>query len=328
MNLFQIKSKADHRLSVFIKALMLAGFVLSIALLYPVQAVNSTNDFIIDTTVAHLNSQRRDPLDVTAYPTDPTADIPWSAGFTGVADIESAFNAARTMENAQLGTSMPALTMPTQVAWDAMRDGEKALWLINREREDRGLDPMHGVEANVTQVAQNYAQYLFDNNATGHTADGHDPWWRLNQNSAINACHDFLSVAENLAYFWSSADDIALPMARSIYMWMYENSASAWGHRHTMLWYPYNDNYGSSPQEGFLGVGRVSGPHMGWPYSEIVVMNVFDPCATGVFYTPSSIQLQSFSVRAGSGLFLGIGALFPSVLVVAGGVVAGWRKYR
>jgi hypothetical protein len=224
-----------------------------------------------------------DPLTLTGpldFPPDPTADIPWSAGTSGVADIQAAFNHARTVENAQLGTSIPMLALPCQTDWDAMGDGEKALWLINRERVDRGVHPLHGLEANVTSVAQGYAEYLIENDAWGHCADGRDPWTRLNDNPAIGACHDFLPVVENLAVFWTSGTSVRLPVERAIYMWMYEGAGSDWGHRHAIVWYPYNDNSGPAYLEGFLGIGRDSGPHHGWNYAEMIVMNVFDPCAT------------------------------------------------
>jgi len=41
-----------------------------------------------------------------------------------------------------------------------MSDGEKVLWLINRERIDRGIGPLHGLEDNVTSVAQYYMAAL------------------------------------------------------------------------------------------------------------------------------------------------------------------------
>ena len=225
-------------------------------------------------------------LETTDYPINPTGDIPWSAGFSGVTDIESAFNDARSIENTQLGTFIPMLSFPSQAEWDGKNDGEKALWLINRERIDRGIDPLHGIETNVTSVAQYYAQYLFANDTFGHYADGYSPWERLNNNSAIGDCHDFLDVTENVAYFVASGAGIPLPVERSVYTWMYTDSVSNWGHRHAILWFPYNDNSGTSGMEGFLGIGRANGgPYQGpfdspWNYAEIIVMNVFDPCST------------------------------------------------
>ena len=242
----------------------------------------ATGDPLVFTNKDQFSSTR---LSTKAYPINPTADIPWSVGFSGVADIESAFNNARSTENSQLGTSIPMLSLPSQEEWGNMNDGEKALWLINRERIDRGIDPLHGVETHVTSIAQYYAQYLLENNTWGHYEDGNSPWDRLNSNSAIGDCHDSLNVAENLACFVTSGTSIPLPVERSVYNWMYTDSSSSWGHRHAVLWFPYNDNNGTPGMEGFLGIGRANGgPYQGpfsapWNYAEIIVMNVFDPCS-------------------------------------------------
>ena len=172
-------------------------------------------------------------LETKAYPIDPIANIPWSGGFSGVNDIDSAFNTARSIENNQLGIYIPMLSFPSQEEWDSMNDGEKALWLINQERIDRGIDPLHGIETHVTSVAQYYAQFLLENNA--------------------------------------------------------------WGHRHAVLWFPYNDNSGTPGMEGFLGIGRANGgPYQGpfnspWNYAEIIVMNVFDPFSTWDYGAPPEI---------------------------------------
>jgi uncharacterized protein YkwD len=224
------------------------------------------------------------PVKSLAYPLDPTSDIPWVGDTISVTDIQSAFNNARAVENSQLGSAIPMLTLPSQAEWDAKNDGERALWLINRERIDRSVHPLHGLEANVTSVAQYYAQYLIDNNAWGHEADGRSPWQRLGDNPVIGACRDSLSVAENLAVFMTSGTSISLPVEKAIYVWMYEDGSS-WGHRHAILWYPYTDNSGTMGKEGFLGIGRANGPYIDWqskywPYAEMIVMNVFDPCAS------------------------------------------------
>jgi fucose permease len=204
----------------------------------------------------------------------------------GLADIQAAFNNARIQENAQLGLNLTMLTLPSQANWGALGDGGKALWLINAERRDRGVLPLHGIESIVTSVAQYYAKYLLDNDLWGHYEDGLSPWERLDANLDIHVCHDFLNVAENITVFVTSGSSIPLPVERSLYMWMYEDAGSGWGHRHAILWYPYNDNSGPSGQEGFLGIGRASGgPYQGpfsqpWNFAELIVMNVFDPCAT------------------------------------------------
>ena len=253
----------------------------------------STSDAQILSPVKFSWSASVDRSELLSYPPDPTSDISWSAGTGGVVDIQTAFNDARTLENSQLGTSMPMMTLPDQTQWNGMSDDEKALWLINRERIDRGLEPLDGLETNVNGVAQYYADYLLDNNTWGHSADGRSPWDRLNDNPAIGACHDFLSIAENLAVFVTSDSSISLPIERSIYMWMYDDASSTWGHRHAILWYPYNDNGGQAGREGFLGIGRANGgPYKGpfsqpWPFAEMIVMNVFDPCAPWAYPGPA-----------------------------------------
>ena len=218
-----------------------------------------------------------------------------------VADIQAAFNNARMGENNQLGSSIPMMTLPSQTEWNNMSDGQKALWLINRERIDRGVSPLDGLESNVNGVAQYYADYLLNNNAWGHSADGRSPWQRLSDNPAIGACQDFLSISENLAVFVTSGSSIPLPIERSIYMWMYEDGDCCnWGHRHAILWYPYNDNSGPVGSEGFLGIGRANGgPYQGpfsqaWPFAEMIVMNVFDPCASWTYsFPPGAASLLS-----------------------------------
>ena len=230
----------------------------------------------------------------SSYPADPTGNIAWSAGTNGVADIQSAFNNGRAVENAQLTTSVPAMSLPSQATWDALSDNARALWLVNRERIDRGVQPLFGSEPNVRDVAQNYADFLLTNDLWGHNQDG-TPWQRLSNNVVIGACQDSLDVAENLAVFVTSGNSIDLPIERAVYDWMYDDAGSNWGHRHAILWYPYTDNSGPTGNEGFLGIGRASGgPYQGpfsepWNFAELIVMNVFDPCSTwdhGYIYLP------------------------------------------
>ncbi|MCB0747816.1 MAG: hypothetical protein KDC90_10180, partial [Ignavibacteriae bacterium] len=113
--------------------------------------------------------------------TDNTADIQWvdnggilidgqcppntGASLTGRADIVAAFNNARTVENGQIGTTIPANMTVADLAaddnaWDNKSNSEKALILMNLERVARGIPPFQEVDANVVNVAQSYADYL------------------------------------------------------------------------------------------------------------------------------------------------------------------------
>jgi len=220
-----------------------------------------------------------------SYPTDPKKDIPGADNIKDLATLQTTFNNARAQENSQLGTNIPALTVPSQAEWDAKNSNEKALWLINRERLDRGVHALHGVETNVTGVAQAYASFLLANNKWGHTEDGRTPWERLEANSTIGACHDFLEMAENLYVAGSSANSFPMGLEQAVYSWMYEDAGSRWGHRHAILWYPYEENGGAGDKEGFGGSGiATGGPYSAAfgttvPYAQVIVMNVFDPCA-------------------------------------------------
>lgn len=266
--------------------------IIWIILVFLILSVRPTQDTLILSP-----SQGQDHIDALSYPTDPAADISWSAGMSGVADIQSAFNNARTAENNQLGTSLPAMVLPNQATWDSMTEGEKSLWLINQERIARGVTPLDNLESNVSGVAQYYADYLLDNDAWGHYEDGNSPWERLDNNPTINACHDPLNVSENIAVFVTSGSSIPLPIERSIYMWLYDDAGSSWGHRHAILWYPYTENGGYAGSEGFLGIGRANGgPYQGpfkdeWSFAELIVMNVFDPCSTWVYPVPEVISI-------------------------------------
>ena len=258
-----------------------------------------------------LLAQDSPPASATAndYPPDPHADIEWTGAGDSVAVVQAQFNNARSGESAQLGISLAPLTMPSQAAWDAMSDGEKALWFVNQERTARGLLPLDSVETNVSQVAQSYAEFLLTNNLWGHDADGLSPWDRLHANPAIGACYDFLAVSENLYVTMTTATTPnRIAVERAFYSWMYEDTTSGWGHRHAILWTPYDDNSGAPGREGFLGLGHAQGAYTGpwnpsfrWPNADMIVLNLFDPCATWSYAaqpTPTMPNTPTPTVRA------------------------------
>ena len=223
------------------------------------------------------------------YP-DPTNDIPWKSGvgFGGVDDIEAAFNYARSQE----GGGLPTMDLPSQSAWNAMSDNEKALWLINSERLARGINRLHGYESNVTSVAQNYADWLLDNDAWGHYADGKNPAIRLGENIEIANCHDEYQLwMENLYALATTASSIPLPIERAIYGWMYVDKSSSWGHRYLLLYEGFVENGGPGDREGFMGIGRANGkPYTinstTYPTAEVIVFNMFDPCSNWDYEAP------------------------------------------
>lgn len=225
------------------------------------------------------------PSAQSGYPPDPPSEIPWRYGISEWSEVVAAFNDAREQENAMLGLSLAPMIFPAAESWQAMSSGEKALWLINEERTARGLAPLQGLEQNINEVAQGYAEWMLANNEFDHRADGRSPWERMNANPAIGACHDFLSIGENL-YFYATSEAQSVPffIEQAVYVMMYEDAGPEWGHRHAILWTPYTENNDEPDREGFLGIGHASGPYTidGTFYqsADILVMNFFDPCAT------------------------------------------------
>ncbi len=219
------------------------------------------------------------------YPDDPIEDIEWMGNDFTVEDLEYAFNNARNQESIQLGISLPEIVFPDQTTWDNMSDNEQMLWLLNEERTARGLIPFENYEENVTGIAQYYAQYLIDNDAWGHDADGNNPWDRLYSNEAIGNCHDFIPYLECNFVMVRNDDNFYNVLAHAVYFFMYtDDECCSWVHRHSLLWDDFNDNSGEEGSEGFLGVGHAYGTDytgsfsQSWEFAQLLVLNMFDPC--------------------------------------------------
>ena len=234
--------------------------------------------------------------------------------FDGVTGIQTMFNDARTFENGRsLGigqVTMPALNMPSQSVWDIMSDNEKGLWIINSERVARGLLPFEDTDPNVISIAQDHADYIFDNNIViCHECTGApyphnvDPWTRLDSNPAINGHHDFLAVAENIGWRGNGfANDHAIE--QFVYNSIYVDANSNWGHRRALLFEvdPLNNNYGVAGSECLIGFGRAVGTYQEVPLANVMVYNVIDPDQT---YNPSlPVELSSFTATASSSKIL------------------------
>ena len=221
----------------------------------------------------------------------PSANIKWSASGDSVKDIEDAFNYARGQDS----TISKTLIMPSQSVWDAMSNQEKALYLTNKERYDRGIKPFEGIDQNVVDVAQGYAELLYTKGKFGHNEDG-SPWDRLDSVEMIKNNKDFFRYGENLYTAASTAEYTKNPIAKAIYVWIYDDAGSAWGHRKFSLATGLNDNSGEAGVEGLMGFGLTKGDNYDvfpdWK-STIVVMNVFDPSSSWVHTNTSTVSICS-----------------------------------
>lgn len=239
-----------------------------------------------------------------------------NASFTTTNDITTAFNNARRAEEAQLGLPSGCygnLSLPS--GYLLKSDEERGLILMNSERESRGgmcgTDstvlgrPFESIEQNIQGLAQYYADYLVNNNATGHFADGMTPFERIANHPQIgdSACvgledsaqsngYQFLPRAENIASLWTSGTENRMPIERAVFAWIYASKASGWGHREMVLLqntdltyevYGFSDDFGQSGKEGFVGIGFAESPNYdpynwGWVnHGTVVVMKYIDP---------------------------------------------------
>ena len=71
--------------------------------------------------------------------------------------------------------------------------------------------PFQAVQTDVDNLAQYYADYLVDNDTSGHTADGRTAFERIDDDPALGPCHEFLHRAENLGYFNTTASTCPIP---------------------------------------------------------------------------------------------------------------------
>ena len=234
-------------------------------------------------------------LDDSTYkdtPPNNAENIPFTSTGTTVSDIKAAFDYARSKDT----TITKELIMPSQEVWDAMGKEEQALYILNRERVDRGLKPFEGVVqmqksfsgtyTTIADVAAGYAQTLYGKTTLLHDFDG-TPTERINRVESIKENKENIPYNENLYAEGNSFMLDTIPLVRAIYNWIYADanpaSGEAWGHRAMCLMKVDNDNFGIKGAEGILGFALKQGEaYAMYPdfKSSIVVLNAFNPTAS------------------------------------------------
>ena len=226
----------------------------------------------------------------------PDADIDWIAERTADSDqVEKAFNHARSKDP----SVNIYMKLPDSVIWDGLTVREKGLYLINSEREARGLKPFSGMDPAIEQTAQYYADYIYSRNEViGHFNDGNSPVQRMdlipytqeNRDSYVPGTE---SVAGRIGHDNAMSDDFIL--INAIYAWLYQDKGwfsefdwavgPEWGHRDHLLMRGLTDNSGSAYNEGVLGFGIDSGryqPGVNPPvgFGGVAVFNTVDQSDT------------------------------------------------
>lgn len=232
-----------------------------------------------------------DEFYVDTFPED---DIPYyTTDLESVEAIKALFNYARMQDT----TIDRMLKMPDQSTWDTWSSSQQALYLINSEREARGLRPFSGVSHKVTDIADAFAKHLVTHNVLTHhrVTDGASPSQRLDADQYILDHRDAHILNEN-AFAWSSAERSKFELERSaiplaVYGFIYHdkypyNGARSWGHRMSILQAGLDNNSGLKRDEGIIGVGL----HSGYSYDPAdpsttsdgvaVVINLIDPSSS------------------------------------------------
>jgi uncharacterized protein YkwD len=242
--------------------------------------------------------------------------------FDTLANIAAAFSNARSVENSDLCPSgvceSGAQVMSTAFSFPSGYAGwsgsDKALWLINSEREARGLLPFAGTNASIDQVAQDWADYLADNNLFFHNSNA-----RADIEAVCSGCVGNIgsTAAENLfsrSYYSYPNPGVldAYGIENAIYLWMYvdrdgegTNSDQRWGHRHALLWDNLTNDNGSAASEGYIGVGVAKVPASccgGFEGErEVVVWNAVDSNAAWPASSGATCGGEAVTVDLGNG---------------------------
>lgn len=253
---------------------------------------------------------------------DPSTNAPnWDYGET----IEKNYNDARRWEENDQGLSANCLgdMVAPNVGWSNMNEESTALYIHNSERKARGELPLYDVESNLDNVAQAHSNWQINNGVFDHGGDptlgsnndyklcsdcntlitGSSPFDRMDQNATLQGQAEWRS--ENIGIRVTSASSLADFVPERMYAFIYRDTGSAWGHRHAVL-HTFNNNWGSSNTEGFIGVGIQEGSNFdmcqfgcddNWNLAKILTIDYYDPLgnATGFTFKGLPIELLEFS---------------------------------
>jgi hypothetical protein len=195
----------------------------------------------------------------------PSADVELPDNGHGAFDtgahVIATFNVARQREGCTVSLSIDA------TAYDAATPPQQALMLVNAERRDRGLPLLQLDTTVLSQIAHNHSQESAQYGYAGHPSPVNQPggkndtWDRLVSNPAVQghaSCY-----AENVYQAWSEGGaDPGFGSAADFIFWsMYQDSGSAWGHRHADLGYFCGNppTFGRFSWVGFGGASATDG---------------------------------------------------------------------
>ncbi len=154
---------------------------------------------------------------------NPASNFSAPTDFTTDQGIDQAFTAARAAE----GCSVP-LVVPA--GYDAMTAQQQQLWLFNNEREVRGLPDLSLDPTLLSQIASNHSKEMATYGYTDHPSPINAPLGQpVSGRLFINPI-----LANSPA--WGEDIVAGFPTAAAgVFWYMYQDSASNWGHRDNIL---------------------------------------------------------------------------------------------
>jgi hypothetical protein len=154
------------------------------------------------------------------------------------------------------------------------------LMLVNAERQDRGLGALQLDATLMSQIDLNHSSEMVQYNYFAHNSPinepggNNGPFARLTVNPAINGHWD--GLGENIAGGGPAGD--------AIYRFMYEDSASNWGHRQNILGY----SGGTPGHSTWIGIGIATGGKFGF-YS---TLDFLDDAKSTKYTPPTTADTQ------------------------------------
>ncbi|MGZ3640184.1 MAG: CAP domain-containing protein, partial [Ktedonobacterales bacterium] len=202
------------------------------------------------------------------------ADIPPNGPLDTGANVIATFNHARQQEGCNVSLSIdPA-------AYDAATPQMQELMLVNAERQDRALGVLQLDTTLMSQIDLNHSSEMVQYNYFAHPSPINQPggnnsaFARLTVNPAINGHWD--GLGENIAGGGPAGD--------ALYRFMYEDSASNWGHRQNILGY----SGGTPGHSTWIGIGIATGGKYGF-YS---TLDFLDDAKSTTYTPPTTADTQ------------------------------------
>jgi uncharacterized protein YkwD len=203
-----------------------------------------------------------------------TESVTWTLSEGKLEEVEVLFTKARNKEG------LPSFSFPHKNRWEKMSDADKMFFMINSERQARGLKPLRGISQTVNQKAQEYADELLRHGILSHRVNGQNSWMRLQSDSEIARCMNRIDFAENLAWFGSQSGYQSFYMERALFSWMYDDAEHDWRHRQMLLYNGFSTSEAESYANALIGVGMAYGSTSNYRYAIYIVLNYVDPCSS------------------------------------------------